>query len=74
MKATCIKCRLSATVTLTGRDQQSITQPDRFAFDCPILAEKLKVNGKLDGADLNCPHLNNAIAAAVDQVRRKLGF
>jgi hypothetical protein len=73
MKATCIKCGQSADVKPTGRNSFSITHPPRFAFLCPILAEKLKERGRLDSSELDCPHLNNATAAVADQWRRRLG-
>ena len=65
MRATCGTCGLSATITLTARDEFTTDLPNLFAAKCPVLAKKLKKKRRLDGAELDCPNLNSALGLAI---------
>jgi ribose 1,5-bisphosphokinase PhnN len=69
MRATCGTCGLSATITPTARDKFTTTLPNLFAAKCPVLAEKLREKGRLDGSELDCPNLNSAVGLALQSWR-----
>lgn len=70
MRVNCPNCSLSAYVQITGSNGFSIDLPNLMANTCPVLNERLRTKGSLKGADMDCPHLNNAAADAVEDVRR----
>jgi hypothetical protein len=65
MIATCLKCGLKATVSVTGIDKYITRLPDSFVLRCPVLSEKLRAKGELKGEEVNCPYMTEATGAAV---------
>lgn len=70
MRVKCLNCSLSANVQITGSNRFSIELPKFMASTCPVLNERLEAKGSLQGAEMNCPHLDNACSFAVEDVRR----
>ncbi|RUY10098.1 MULTISPECIES: hypothetical protein [unclassified Mesorhizobium] len=70
MRVKCPNCSLSANVQITGSNRFSIELPSFMASTCPVLKERLQAKGSLKGAEMDCEHLNNAAADAVEDVRR----
>jgi hypothetical protein len=46
--------------------------PRPFAGICPVLAEKLKENERLDASELDCEHLNRLAIQVYDQQLRRI--
>ena len=71
MIATCVKFGLQATLTPTGRDRYSMQLPNSFAGKCPVLAEKLREKAKLEGAEIDCLHMNQAAGLVFGKWRER---
>jgi hypothetical protein len=69
MYAVCPKCGLEASIDITGHNRHRMSYS---ALECRNLHEKVRREGRTDFKD-ECPDLERAVTAAVQQFRRRFG-